>query len=399
MLSVINLDLGKRELQNARIQNLAAAPASPVTGQVYYDTVLNQFGCFQNATWVYLSAAGAANVSKAANASAASVLQVSGGADKTIADFTSAGGIVKVSATGVVTLAVAGTDYLTAASSNALTNKTFDAAGTGNSLLNVTTANFALNIIDTDSTLSANSDTRIASQKAVKSYADAIQQGIKWKEPVRAATSAAGALATSFANASVIDGVTLATGDRILIKNQSSGAENGIYIVQSAGAPIRATDNDTAGKIAQTVVDVREGTVNADQAYVLTNDGVIVVGTTVLVFVDFVKASVPAASTSVAGKVLLASLTEAEAKTDSLKAVVSSDLTNFSIKRIATIGDGTTTAIVVTDNLNTIDKMAIVRDATSNAQILVDITYALNTTTITFAVAPATNGYKVVIVG
>ena len=66
-------------------------PASPVTGQVYYDTTLNQFGCYQNAAWVYLIAAG--NVSKSANASATNVLQVSGGADKTIADFTSVGGI------------------------------------------------------------------------------------------------------------------------------------------------------------------------------------------------------------------------------------------------------------------------------------------------------------------
>lgn len=394
-----NLDFARKEIQNAVMQNLSAAPGTPNNGQVYYDTVILKFGVYQGGAWVYLSAGSTSNVSKAVNASAANVMQVSGAADKTIADFISAGGIVKVSSTGVTSLAIAGTDYLTAASSNSLTNKTFDAAGTGNTLLNVATANFALNVIDTDTTLAANSDTRIASQKAVKAYADAIQQGIKWKEPVRASTVVAGTLATSFANASVIDGVTLATGDRILIKNQTAGAENGIYVVQSAGAPIRAIDNDTAGKIAQTVVDVREGTVNADQAYVLTNDGVIVVGTTALVFVDFVKASVPAASTSVAGKVLLASLAEAEAKTDSFKAIVASDLTNFTLKRGALIGDGTTTAIVVSDNLNTIDKVAIVRDATSNAQILVDITYALNTTTITFATAPATNAYKVVIIG
>lgn len=68
-------------------------------------------------------------------------------------------------------------------------------------------------------------------------------------------------------------------------------------------------------------------------------------------------------------------------------------------KATATIGDGSTTAIVVTDGLGTIDKVAICRDATSGAQVQPDITYASTTTTFTFAVAPTTNAYKVVIIG
>ena len=88
-------------------------------------------------------------VTKTNNASATSVLQVSENTNKTIKDFISAGGIIKVSSTGVVTLGVAGVDFLTDSSTNTLTNKTFDANGVGNSITNIETTDFATNVIQT----------------------------------------------------------------------------------------------------------------------------------------------------------------------------------------------------------------------------------------------------------
>lgn len=123
---------------------------------------------------------------------------------------------------------------------------------------------------------------------ANKSYVDSIAQGVDWKASVRAATTAAGTLASSFANASVIDGVTLATGDRILIKDQAAGAENGIYTVNVSGAPTRATDADANTEVTGGMsVFVEEGTANQDSGWVLTNNGAIVLGTTALVFTQF----------------------------------------------------------------------------------------------------------------
>ncbi len=73
---------------------------------------------------------------------------------------------------------------------------------------------------------------------------------------------------------------------------------------------------------------------------------------------------------------------------------------NLGVKKIFTIGDGSTAAIVVTHNLNTQDITASVREASTNAFVEVDITAtSVNTATITFAVAPALNSYKVVIIG
>ncbi len=138
--------------------------------------------------------------------------------------------------------------------------------------------------IDTDGTLAANSDTVLASQKAVKAYTDAKVAGLSWKQAVRAATTSPGTLASSFANSSAIDGVTLATGNRILIKNQSSGAENGIYTVNASGAPTRATDADAGAELVNATVYVSEGTANADTQWTCTTNATISLGSTSLAF-------------------------------------------------------------------------------------------------------------------
>lgn len=100
------------------------------------------------------------------------------------------------------------------------------------------------------------------------------------RRSVRVATTTAGTLATDFENGDSVDGVVLATNDRILIKNQASGIENGIYIVQASGAPIRAADFPTGTTAAASIVFAREGNTNADTGFICTtNSGSDVVGT------------------------------------------------------------------------------------------------------------------------
>ncbi len=127
-----------------------------------------------------------------------------------------------------------------------------------------------------------------ALEAASKGYVDAMVAGQRIRNAVRVATTANGTLASAFANGQTVDGVTLATNDRILIKNQSTGAENGVYIVQSSGAPVRATDFDGNSSTGEVVGGatfwVNEGTTNGDTAWTLTNDGTITVGTTALTF-------------------------------------------------------------------------------------------------------------------
>jgi len=123
---------------------------------------------------------------------------------------------------------------------------------------------------------------------ATKAYVDSQLQGLDVKNSVRVATTANGTLATAFANGQTVDGISLATGDRILLKDQSTGSENGIYTVNASGAPTRATDFDENSEVTGgTFFFVEEGTVNADNGFVMTNDGTVTVGTTALVFTQF----------------------------------------------------------------------------------------------------------------
>jgi len=127
-----------------------------------------------------------------------------------------------------------------------------------------------------------------ATDAATKAYVDSAAQGIDWKASVRAATTGNVTIASNLENGDTLDGVTLATGDRVLVKNQSTGSENGIYVVKASGAPDRSTDADTGAELTSNfAVFVEQGTTNADQGYVLTNDGAITVGTTALTFTQF----------------------------------------------------------------------------------------------------------------
>ena len=123
---------------------------------------------------------------------------------------------------------------------------------------------------------------------ANKGYVDGVAQGLDVKDSVVATTTANGTLSSAFANGQSIDGVTLQTGDRILIKNQTTASQNGIYNVNASGAPSRATDMATGANAAGAFVFVEQGTINAENGFTCTSDtGSAVVGTNNLTFAQF----------------------------------------------------------------------------------------------------------------
>lgn len=122
---------------------------------------------------------------------------------------------------------------------------------------------------------------------ATKQYVDAIKTGLDVKDSVRVASTAnITNISDALNSGDSIDGVTLANDDRVLLKDQTTGSENGIYVVGSS--PARASDFDENAEVTGgTFVFVEEGTANADNGYVVTTDGTITVGSTAIAFTQF----------------------------------------------------------------------------------------------------------------
>ncbi|MFA5815732.1 MAG: tail fiber domain-containing protein [Bacteroidales bacterium] len=107
--------------------------------------------------------------------------------------------------------------------------------------------------------------------------------GISAKDAVRVATTAN----ITLSGVQTIDGVSVIAGDRVLVKAQTTGGENGIYVA-AAGAWTRSADANTALLMKSgSFVFVCEGTTNADSGWILSTDGAITLGTTTLTFVQF----------------------------------------------------------------------------------------------------------------
>lgn len=139
--------------------------------------------------------------------------------------------------------------------------------------------------------ITANKVTGLASpvadtDAANKAYVDAARSGLDVKQSVRVATTGSD---VSLSNSTTeIDGVTLADGDRVLVKDQTDASENGIYVVSTSGTWARSTDADSDAEVtAGLFTFVAEGAENADSGWVLTTNDTITLNTTDLAFAKF----------------------------------------------------------------------------------------------------------------
>ena len=121
---------------------------------------------------------------------------------------------------------------------------------------------------------------------ATKGFVEATSQGLDVKDSCVAATTGNITISTALNNGDTLDGVTLSTNDRVLVKDQSTASQNGIYVVGSS--PSRAADLAAGSNAAGFFTFVEQGTVNADNGFVCTSDsGSAVVGTNNLTIAQF----------------------------------------------------------------------------------------------------------------
>jgi hypothetical protein len=129
-------------------------------------------------------------------------------------------------------------------------------------------------------------DPQGAQDAVTKAYVDLTVQGLEPKQSVRAASTAN--IAT-LSGPMTLDGVALVAGDRVLVKDQTTAGQNGIYVV-AAGAWARSIDADVWSELVSAYVFVESGTVNADMGYLSTVDPGGALGTTAITFVQFTGA-------------------------------------------------------------------------------------------------------------
>lgn len=491
---LVGIDLTKNELQNAVIQNLATAPASPVAGQIYYNTTSNSLFFYDNDSWVNvlneseviygtLAARPSAGVAgrlyyatdnyllyfddgstwTQINNFGSVTAQTSYGASSgngsstnfARADHTH--GTPSLSNATPSTLAVGGsasTGTGTAPSRDdhthgmpsfgSVTGQTTFGASSGNgsattisrsdhthgtpthdnaahsainlSALAVPTANVSWGTYK----ITNLGDPSADQDAATKAYVDSVAQGLNVHDSVVAGstanlsatynngTSGVGATLTNAGTqaALTLDGVSLSVSDRVLIKDQTTAAQNGVYTVTNVGSVstnwvlTRATDFDTTAEMGGGDFFFVTGGSTLDNTGWVCIDKVTTVGTTPVVFSQFSGAGTYLAGN---GLTLTGNTFSVNAGTGitTTGGTTNIDTSVVVTKYAANVGDGTSTSITVTHNLGTKDVIVSVYDNSSPyAEVICDVQHtSTSAITLLFSVAPTSNQYRVVVHG
>ena len=415
-----SIDLAKNELQNAVVQNLAADPSNPILGQVYFNTSSNEMRIYNGTIFEAIGLNGVTadaaeiNILDGATLTTTELNYVDGvtSAIQTQIDTKSPSnnptftGTVDISSTATIRFdgATADANKTTLTVVDPTAGRTIslpNASGTV-ALVENKLHDFALATASVDlnnQKITNLTDPTNPQDATNKRYVDAAVVGIDWKPSVRLATTEAITLATGLENGDTLDGVTLVTGNRILVKNQVDATENGIYVVAASGAPTRSTDADTAAEItASFAVFVEEGTVNTDSGWTLTNNGAVTVGTTELSFTQFTGLGQITAGAGLTKTANTLDVIGGDGITVNANSVVI-DRAVVVTKYATNVGDGTATSYTITHNLATRDVIVSLYDNVSPyAEVMADIEHTTtNTITLLFSIAPTNNKYRVVV--
>jgi hypothetical protein len=553
-LFVTSINLNKNELQNARVQNLSSAPSSPVTGQIYYDTVLNTMYFWNGTAWIPTSgsaeviqdtvdtmiiagtgldktyddnngtltldidstvttnsgtqtlsnktltapkfvdggfiadANGNESIKFTATGSAVNEITVVNAAAGTAPAISASGGDTNVdlnlTGKGSGVVKAGGIEVVTTSGTQTLTNKTItsptvsglylsdssivfegSSADGSETTLQVTnpTDDRTITFPDANGTviLSTNKVTDLtaptsafsmnnqkitnlatptaSSDAATKAYVDGVAEGLHVHEAARVYVATNINLANQLEAGDVIDGVTLIAGDRVLVNAQTTTSQNGIYVVQSSGAAVRALDFDTAAEVdSGDFIFVTAGTTYGATGWVQTLKPA-TIGTDPISFTQFSGAGTYLAGDGldIVGSTFSVDITPGSAQpslkweddaiqvklntSDGLEVTASGvginngtglvfsagaltlDTANgYGVRKYAaSVGNGSLTSIALTHNLGSRDVTVHIYDnASPYAQVEADVEHTdSNNVTVKFAVAPTTNQYRVVIVG
>lgn len=453
-----SIDLSKNELQNARIQNLATAPSSPVTGQIYYNTGDNSLYIYNGSRWEIAGnsvATGLLSARPAANSVDSGTFYYA--TDTKLFYYSDGSTWAQTNAFGSVT---DGTSYNQSPSDGTSNNYARADHSHGSPVLGTSTPFAVRNGTGFAGTASVPSkedhthafapvvDLSMGGYKltnvgaptastdaANKGYVDSAVAGLNWKAAVNLLATSNVAL-TGSTGSLVIDGHTALTathnGYRLLLTGQTTSSDNGIYTYSDAGSGYtlaRSTDADSYTELIGAAVFVMEGTTYGSTSWVQSNHyltsfsgqvwtqfsgagtytagyGVTLVGNQFRVNpsstgglqTDATYASIKLATDSGLGTSASGLAVGAGTGISVTTGTVAIDTSVVVRKYAANVGDGTSTSITITHNLGTRDVQVTLYDASTYAEVFADVVHSTtNTVVLSFSVAPTSNQYRVVV--
>jgi hypothetical protein len=499
-----NLDLTKNELQNAKLQNLAQDPtpnpAAGDAGLVWFnansDLVRMWDGAaFQTLTNVLESVAGSGAISVSGvsgKSQTISIAAASAGAAGTMSsgDFSKLAAATASNLGSTLVLRDASGNFAAGTITAALTGTASNATQLNNqaasyylSRTNHTGSQLASTISDFDTQVRTSRLDQMAAPTAAvsvnnqriisvatptsgtdaanKSYVDSVGAGLDPKASVRAAStgpvtvtySATGGTSgrgqiTAVTNS--IDGVTLAAGDRVLLKNQATGAQNGIWVVTTVGTGAngvwdRATDFDADAEVTSGAFTfVEQGTQGASGWVLSTANPIIIGGSggTSLAFTQFSGGAAYLAGNGLTlsgqtfavggttGRILVGATTVdidpgyvgqtsittlgtiatgtwnataiaiAKGGTGGTSVATAKTALGFLTRYAVDVGDGAATSITITHNLGTLDVQVALYEKSGGGEVMANVTHATtNTLTLSFTTAPAAAALRCVVIG
>lgn len=434
-----HVDFTKVEARNLVTHKLTAAPASPVIGQRYYDTTLLREGVYNGASWDYINSGAITSIGVTAPIASTggttptlSISAASGSlaGSMSLSDFVKLAASTALNTASTIVQRDSSGNFIASTITATLTGTASNASNLGTQAPAYYTARANQTGTQTSSTISdfaaavysarldqlavPTSNVSIGGMKIVsladptnpqdgvtKNYADALIATGNNKGTARVVFTTNVVLASPGATG---DGVTLssATPDIVLLAGQTVLSQNGLYVFNGATSPLtRTTNANLSGEIRPGLfVYVAEGTNNNSNGYTLTTPAPIVLETTALTFTQTSGAGQIIAGTAInkVGNVINA-VGGVGLVTNSSNLAI--DITIVTRKYSQTIGDGTSTTITVTHNLNNLaPDYSLALIASPYTKALTTVTYpTANTTTFTFALPPSANQYRVTLLG
>jgi hypothetical protein len=275
-------------------ESAATGPSAPVNGQLWYDTANSQLKYWNGTAWTIPGSGSGGPPSGAAGGDLGGsypnpTITLTGDVTKSPGSTATTIAVGAVTSAKILDGTIVDTDVAAANKDGA--GGVYSMRTLGNGATQAMPGNRTLDLIPVavgavnlnNNKITNLTDPTNAQDAASKNYVDNTTQGLDAKASVKAA-SAGSNLALS--GTAAVDGVTIAVGDRVLAKDQTTPSANGIYIV-AAGSWTRAPDMDTWAEVPGSFTFVEQGTVNADTGWVSTADQGGTLGTTAITWTQF----------------------------------------------------------------------------------------------------------------